>query len=102
MSYNFNDDDRQYIREYRREGSNSWFAPLLLLPIAFLAGWAINSYMATSPLNQPSPAEVGVGGGPENNIVSPLPGNATLTPVITITPSPTTTPTPTPGDSIVQ
>ena len=97
-------DDKSYVRRYDRprNAATSLLLPLLLIPIAFLAGWITNAYTGTDNLNRILPgAEVGVGGGPEdNNIISPLPTSGPQNP--TVSPSPTITPTVTPIEIEVE
>lgn len=99
-------DERGYTRGdryvVRRDNSGGWFA-LLLIPLAFLAGWVANGYYNNGK-NVPG-LQTGVGGGPANVTASPTPQGGqimvspTETPIIipSDTPmiSPTTAPMPT-------
>ena len=87
----FRDNDR-FIERYDRSRPNpaSWIIPVLLLPIAFLGGWAANGYVNSGQVENVPGIETGVGGGPDRReIISPLPTNITAP-----TSTPTTTPTP--------
>jgi len=100
MVIRFDDDyyKKDLREEYATNTSTSWFAPLLLLPIAFLSGWVLNGYMAEGQLNQPSNIEIGVGGGPDD-MQTPLPSSGEkLTPSPSATATPSISPTITPDD----
>ncbi len=95
-------DDDVVSRDVRRNDSNafSWLVPLLLVVVAFFAGWWANAY--TTNNNSRSGLQPGIGGGPGNvNNVAPTRGNTklspTVSPMVSLTPTPTTVqPTATP------
>ena len=107
MPERFFDDDKRYIAhsDERYNNASSWIIPLLLLPIAFLAGWVTNGFVADEQFNRMVPGiETGVGGGPDDGgqLISPLPTERIDISPTSQQPTPTIAPTGIEEESLVE
>lgn len=82
--------DRDYEYHYRTEHRSASWWPLFLIPIAFIAGWAVNETMdRTANTTVNTRTEYGIGGAPfDATQLTPLPTIATEEPTSTPTPTP--------------